>query len=50
MDSLTVPWTLAELAAEFKVSKRTIAKIARRQDWPDHAFEPDGKPWWREQE
>lgn len=50
VDSLTVPWTLAELAAEFKVSKRTIAKIARRQDWPDHAFEPDGKPWWREQE
>lgn len=50
VDSLTQSWTLAGLAEEFKVSKRTIAKIARRQDWPDRAFEPDGKPWWREVE
>lgn len=50
VDSLTVPWTLEGLAKEYKVGKRTISRIARRQTWPDRAYEPDGKPWWREQE
>jgi hypothetical protein len=49
VDSLTVPWTLKELAEQYGVTRRTIAKIARRQDWPDRAFEPDGRPWWREE-
>lgn len=50
VDSLSVPWTRAGLAAEYKVSKKTITKIARRQDWPDRAFEPGHRPWWRELE
>jgi hypothetical protein len=50
VDSLTTPWTLAGLAAEYKVSKKQISRIARRRHWPDRVFEPDGKPWWREQQ
>jgi DNA-directed RNA polymerase sigma subunit (sigma70/sigma32) len=47
VDSLTVPWTLAELAQEYGVSKKAISEIARRQSWNDPAYEPDGVRWWR---
>lgn len=50
VDSLTVPWTLQELAAHFGVTPGQIAKIARRQKWPERAFEPDNAPYWREEQ
>lgn len=40
VDSLSQPWTVAELAAEFGVSKTDIAQIARRQAWDDPVYEP----------
>jgi len=50
VDSLTVPWTLEELANEYGVTKGTIAKIARRHDWPERAFEPGNAQYWRDRD
>ena len=49
VDSLTVPWTLAELAAEYGVEVERIARIARRHEWSERAYEPGGRRYWREE-
>jgi hypothetical protein len=49
-DSLSIPWTLEELARDYGVSKVEIAKIARRQRWTERVHEPEGRPYWRERE
>lgn len=48
VDSLSVPWTLSELAREFGVSEVNIGRIARRRRWGERAYEPGNKPYWRE--
>ena len=46
MDSLTVPWSIRQLAAEYGVSVQLIMRVARRKRWDEPAFEPDQAPWW----
>jgi len=48
VDSLTMPWTVAELAREFGVTGEQIINIARRVGWSERTYEPDGKKWWKE--
>ncbi len=50
VDSLTVPWTLAELSEQYGVQAKQIARIARRQRWNEPANEPDNARWWWEAE
>lgn len=40
VDSLSVPWTLQELAYAFGVSEQQIADIARREAWDGKLYEP----------
>lgn len=46
VDSLTVPWTLRQIAHDFGVSVKIIVRAARRQQWDDPAYEPDQREWW----
>lgn len=46
VDSLSIPWTLAELAAEFGLNEDQISLIARRLRWRERAHEPG--TYWRD--
>jgi hypothetical protein len=50
VDSLSFPWTLNELAEQYGVTPAQISNIARRKDWPERVWEPDGQRFWRERE
>lgn len=46
VDSLSVPWTLRDIARDYDISIREVVHIARRKRWGDRAFEPDNAEWW----
>ena len=48
LDSLTMPWTLDELAREFGVSAAAIWNVAKRRRWADRYYEP--YPYWKQRQ
>jgi len=51
IDSLSVPWSIRQLAEEYDVGVLEMTRIARRQHWDEPAYEPDNREWWfRERE
>jgi hypothetical protein len=50
VDSMTVPWTTAELAEQYNVTPEAIRLIAKRERWTERTHEPDGQQWWKARE
>lgn len=49
VDSLTTPYSLRALAAEFGVTVHHLIRVARREQWAHRIWEPAGR-WWKEVE
>lgn len=50
VDSISVPWSLRDIARDYGLTVAQVVNIARRRDWAELAHEPDNAPWWWEEQ